>query len=218
MNRFGQLARLSKLCTSNSRQLQTSSIISAKKSKKKLKLSAFDLEKLETLRKNQPETHPSVSNELKKMSEKAKEQAVPTSRTGRVMTFAPMVLKIAGDVAGQYMKKGETFAVTEETIRRKPKLNPDTTDVIVKTFTKARGAALKIGQFISMQDENVVPAYITKIFDRVRDSADFMPFSQVEQVLKKEFGENWESKFKEFEHKPFAAASIGQVQSVFKKI
>ena len=83
--------------------------------------------------------------------------------------------------------------------------------MIVKTFTKARGAALKIGQFVSMQDENVVPAYITKIFDRVRDSADFMPFKQVESVLVKELGKDWRKKFSEFEEKPFAAASIGQV-------
>merc|ERR1712038_967768 len=107
------------------------------------------------------------------MSDKSKEQVVPTSRSGRVMTFAPMVLKIAGDVAGQYMKGGNSNfrgsgQYTEESLRKQPKLSVDTTEMIAKTFTKARGAALKIGQFISMQDENVVPAYITELFNRVR--------------------------------------------------
>ena len=39
-----------------------------------------------------------------------------------------------------------------------------------------------------------------------------MPEKQLEEVLVKEFGPNWQSdNFKEFSKKPFAAASIGQV-------
>ena len=49
---------------------------------------------------------------------------------------------------------------------------------------------------------------------RVRQSADFMPMYQLESSMVKEFGDNWRSdKFAEFEDKPFAAASIGQVSS-----
>ena len=49
---------------------------------------------------------------------------------------------------------------------------------------------------------------------RVRQSADFMPMYQLESTMVKEFGDNWRSdKFAEFEDKPFAAASIGQVSS-----
>lgn len=38
-----------------------------------------------------------------------------------------------------------------------------------------------------------------------------MPIWQVEKVLKAELGVDWRSNFEEFEMKPFAAASIGQV-------
>lgn len=38
-----------------------------------------------------------------------------------------------------------------------------------------------------------------------------MPIWQVEKVLKAELGNDWRSHFQEFEMKPFAAASIGQV-------
>ena len=124
MNRFVQLTKLNQnLSRISSRQLQTTTV-SLKPKKKKLKLNSLDLEKLENLRKNQPEVHPSVSTEIKKMSDKSKEQAVPTSRSGRVMTFAPMVLKIAGDVAGQYMKSGGSSnfrgsgQYTEESLRQ----------------------------------------------------------------------------------------------------
>ena len=38
-----------------------------------------------------------------------------------------------------------------------------------------------------------------------------MPFWQTEQVLKRDWGENYMDKFESFEKTPFAAASIGQV-------
>ncbi|CAG2106507.1 unnamed protein product [Medioppia subpectinata] len=51
----------------------------------------------------------------------------------------------------------------------------------------------------------------SSIFERVRQSADFMPVRQMRKVLREELGDDWESKFKSFDDKPFAAASIGQV-------
>jgi len=45
----------------------------------------------------------------------------------------------------------------------------------------------------------------------VRESADFMPQWQLEQVMRGELGEDWKDKFGNFSMKPFAAASIGQV-------
>lgn len=55
---------------------------------------------------------------------------------------------------------------------------------------------------------------VQEIFARVRDSADFMPSSQLTKVLRNEFGDDWEAKFGVFEQKPFAAASIGQVYNI----
>lgn len=73
------------------------------------------------------------------------------------------------------------------------------------------GAALKLGQILSIQDETTVSPPLAKALERVRKSADFMPIWQVEQVMNSELGENWRDKFEKFEDKPFAAASIGQV-------
>ena len=49
------------------------------------------------------------------------------------------------------------------------------------------------------------------IFDRVRQGADFMPWAQTETTLKHQLGIDWRSKVANFDEKPFAAASIGQV-------
>lgn len=90
-------------------------------------------------------------------------------------------------------------------------LNPANTERIVDTLCKVRGAALKIGQILSIQDENIVSPQVAKAFERVRRSADFMPEWQVEKVLSSQLGSEWRSKVSEFDMKPFAAASIGQV-------
>lgn len=75
------------------------------------------------------------------------------------------------------------------------------------------GAALKLGQILSIQDDSVVNPGLAKALERVRKSADFMPNWQVDKVMTTEFGPNWREKFATFEELPFAAASIGQVHS-----
>lgn len=54
--------------------------------------------------------------------------------------------------------------------------------------------------------------------DIVRQGADVMPGSQLNQVLGAELGPNWLSKLINFDYKPMAAASIGQVMQVTTRI
>lgn len=45
------------------------------------------------------------------------------------------------------------------------------------------GAALKLGQILSIQDNTIISPTLQKAFERVRQSADFMPSWQVEVNL-----------------------------------
>jgi len=47
-------------------------------------------------------------------------------------------------------------------------------------FIENKGAALKIGQILSIQDNTIISPELQKVFERVRQSADFMPTWQVE--------------------------------------
>eukprot|EP01006_Ploeotia_vitrea_P037359 TRINITY_DN66123_c5_g2_i1.p2 TRINITY_DN66123_c5_g2~~TRINITY_DN66123_c5_g2_i1.p2 ORF type:complete len:574 (-),score=284.34 TRINITY_DN66123_c5_g2_i1:86-1807(-) len=76
---------------------------------------------------------------------------------------------------------------------------------------RMRGAALKLGQILSIQDESIIPAQLAAILQRVRDGADVMPERQMNKVLSAELGRDWKSLVKEFDPNPIAAASIGQV-------
>ncbi|KAJ6663610.1 hypothetical protein lerEdw1_009689 [Lerista edwardsae] len=60
-------------------------------------------------------------------------------------------------------------------------------------------------------DNNFINPQLQRIFERVRQSADFMPSSQTKGVLAEELGTDWQEKMASFEETPFAAASIGQV-------
>ena len=75
---------------------------------------------------------------------------------------------------------------------------------------QARGAALKLAQMISIQDENFVSPELSAIFERVRQTADYMPERQLRKQLDT-YLPGWEVKFAHLDLEPFAAASIGQV-------
>jgi len=72
-----------------------------------------------------------------------------------------------------------------------------------------RGAALKIGQALSAQEESILPPVIRNAMEKARSEADIMPVKQVVRIFEKAYGSNWQKNFKEINLYPFAAASIG---------
>jgi hypothetical protein len=59
---------------------------------------------------------------------------------------------------------------------------PGNADILASSLSRLRGAALKLGQMLSIQDQELVPAEFTQILERVRASADVMPRRQLEQA------------------------------------
>ena len=49
------------------------------------------------------------------------------------------------------------------------------------------------------KDESLISPELSRIFERVRESADFMPVRQMEKVMAGEFGPDWRERlFNEF--------------------
>jgi aarF domain-containing kinase len=90
-------------------------------------------------------------------------------------------------------------------------MTEDNAERLANALCRMRGAALKLGQMISIQDENVLPPQFQAALERVRAGADVMPRRQLEKVLRDQLGVDWESRVAEFDYTPLAAASIGQV-------
>lgn len=76
---------------------------------------------------------------------------------------------------------------------------------------RLRGAAMKLGQLVSLQGEDLLPPEFARAFAVLRSQAAPMPAEQVRRVLGREYGKGWERRFTRFDWEPIAAASIGQV-------
>ncbi|CEF68671.1 UbiB domain and Protein kinase-like domain-containing protein [Strongyloides ratti] len=156
----------------------------------------------------------SINQDFNSLSKHGSGKTVPSTRIGRLVNFGFLGIGLASGAAAELTRR--SFGIN------KIKSNDSVTDGnlfltssnaerIVQTLCRVRGAALKLGQMLSLQDEEIISKPLLDIFQRVRDKADFMPVKQVHKVMKREFGNDWRDLFLEFNEKPFAAASIGQV-------
>ncbi len=90
-------------------------------------------------------------------------------------------------------------------------LTPSNAERITKELARLRGAAMKVGQLMSMDAGDLIPPALSEMMARLRSDANAMPMSQLVTVLDKAWGNNWSDKFERFTFTPAAAASIGQV-------
>lgn len=135
-----------------------------------------------------------------------RESRVPSSRFGRIWNYSGLA---AGMFAGAVT---ESFSrVTGGGGEGSLMLSPANMERLVTKLSKMRGAALKLGQMMSFQDSKMLPAPIQEVLQRVQDRADYMPSWQRDRVLATNLGSEWRDLFEDFEEKPIAAASIGQV-------
>ena len=74
-----------------------------------------------------------------------------------------------------------------------------------------RGAAMKLGQMLSMENGAALPPELTGVLVQLQANAPAMPAQQLRDVLNREWGAGWQKRFVRFDVRPVAAASIGQV-------
>ncbi|WP_327671534.1 MULTISPECIES: AarF/ABC1/UbiB kinase family protein [unclassified Streptomyces] len=93
-------------------------------------------------------------------------------------------------------------------------LQQRTADQLFKVLGELKGGAMKFGQALSVFEsalpEDVAGPYRAAL-TKLQEAAPPMPTRTVHAVLDERLGEQWRELFLEFEDKPSAAASIGQV-------
>ena len=138
-------------------------------------------------------------------------RAVPTSRLSRIGRLGSLAGRIAGNVVSQgagQLLKGEKPALSSLL------LTPKNISNIADQLASMRGAAMKLGQLISMDAGDFLPEELAVILGRLRDDADPMPKDQLIATLNQSWGDKWQDDLLYFSFAPIAAASIGQVHKV----
>ncbi|OQE93042.1 hypothetical protein PENNAL_c0006G11700 [Penicillium nalgiovense] len=140
------------------------------------------------------------------------ESRVPSSRLGRLWQYGGLATSMAFGAVGESLRRA-TGSQDNGSIM----FSPGNMERMVAKLSKMRGAALKLGQMLSIQDSNMLPEPIQQVLQRVQDRADYMPAWQRDKVLTDNLGPNWRDIFSTFNEVPIAAASIGQVHSAVLK-
>ncbi|MFN4018993.1 MAG: ABC1 kinase family protein [Erythrobacter sp.] len=126
--------------------------------------------------------------------------------------------KLVGGVAGGMVAEGARRLASGENISARDLiLTPGNVQRLTDRLSHLRGAAMKMGQMISLDAGDFLPPELSKILATLRDQANFMPTRQLDQVLKSEWGPDWRKQFRWFNPRPIAAASIGQVHKALTR-
>ena len=139
---------------------------------------------------------------------------VPRSRLERLAHLGGLTGKVAGGMLAEGLRqlaqgnlpRTSDLVVTPANARR-----------VAEKLSELRGAAMKVGQLLSMDAGDLLPAELAELLARLRANARPMPTSEVVAVMQGAFGKGWEQHFKRFSFTPVAAASIGQVHGALSQ-
>ncbi|AZZ95692.1 AarF/ABC1/UbiB kinase family protein [Pseudoalteromonas sp. R3] len=137
-----------------------------------------------------------------------KSRRVPSGRLSRLAHFGGL----AGKVASNVMIAGAKQALSgQKASRSELLLQSGNIHAVAEKLSHLRGAAMKLGQLLSMDAGELLPAELSVLLERLRSDAAPMPHKQLVATLEKELGPDWLDKFSHIELNSFARASIGQV-------
>ena len=134
--------------------------------------------------------------------------SVPATRIGRLfgLGLAAGELALGGLTEGvRRLAEGERF-VAGEALLTGPNVRR-----LAQRLARLRGAAMKLGQLLSLETEEFLPREASVALGLLRAGAEPMPLAQLHRVLGREYGRGWAARFERFDEEPVAAASIGEV-------
>lgn len=135
---------------------------------------------------------------------------LPRKAVTRTAKLAALPLGFAGRATWGLGKRivGESAELVGRELQQR------TAEQMFKVLGELKGGAMKFGQALSVF-ESALPEEIAGPYraalTKLQEAAPPMPTRTVHSVLAERLGEDWQDLFLEFEDKPAAAASIGQV-------
>ena len=135
---------------------------------------------------------------------------LPRRAITRTAKLATLPVGLAGRTALGFGKRigGRPAELVAHEIQQR------TAEQIFRVLGELKGGAMKLGQALSIFEAAMPPELAgpyRATLTRLQESAPPLPSGTVYRVLAEDLGPDWRDRFAEFEDKPAAAASIGQV-------
>jgi predicted unusual protein kinase regulating ubiquinone biosynthesis (AarF/ABC1/UbiB family) len=135
-------------------------------------------------------------------------RAVPSGRLARAQRMGGLATGLMGGIAlsgAQALLKGQRPRLSDLV------MTPANIARLTARLSEMRGAAMKLGQLLSMEAGQILSPELEQILAQLRAGAHVMPPAQLKGVLQAAYGDDFRKLFKSFDTRPLAAASIGQV-------
>ncbi|MDJ0384391.1 AarF/ABC1/UbiB kinase family protein [Streptomyces sp. G-G2] len=135
---------------------------------------------------------------------------LPRKAVTRTVKLAALPLGIAGRATWGLGKRigGKSAEIVARELQQR------TAEQLFRTLGELKGGAMKFGQAMSVFEaalpEEVAGPYRAAL-TKLQEAAPPLPAARVHRILAERLGDDWRELFSEFEDKPAAAASIGQV-------
>lgn len=147
---------------------------------------------------------------MAKASEEPRRARIPSGRFERVARLG----MLAGEIALGGIAEGFRRVTGLSESANSAFLTVANAEKLARRLSTMRGAAMKLGQMLSLEGDDLLPPEIAGALHILRSEAHAMPDAQLHRILGRAYGRGWRQRFREFDTTPVAAASIGQVHHV----
>jgi predicted unusual protein kinase regulating ubiquinone biosynthesis (AarF/ABC1/UbiB family) len=167
-------------------------------------------------RQSDPDVEPEAADPVAVTQDDAPEPEAGTLPSGRIARTA----RVGSLVAGQSLRwagvrTANRVRSPERAAAANARRTAATVDEIVEQLSRMRGAAMKVGQMLSMVEfdelEDDERERLQARLAELRDDVAPVSFGKLEKLITTELGGPLSEFFDEFDERAFAAASIGQV-------
>lgn len=134
-----------------------------------------------------------------------------SGKLSRFLSLGTSLTKASAQLALDAAKNKAQDYIDKNPKARDLELKIKASKEIIQTMGELKGAMMKLGQMISISEDLVLPKEITQLFANLQKNSPSMPEAEVYKMIRENFKKEVHELFLEFDIKPVAAASIGQV-------
>lgn len=132
---------------------------------------------------------------------------IPQSKWAR----GSRLLRLAADVAVKEV--GARLPGKALEAAQKLNLRIEQTRLLVETLSQMKGAAMKAGQLLGLEGNDLLPPEVVEVLSRLQSDGDPLPTPEIEKLLMAAWGTEKFKEISDLSQRPLASASIGQVHT-----